>query len=362
METNRATALHLNGVTLPDGELRDLFVVNGRITFRPPDEVSSVFRDGFILPGLVDAHAHLALASPADPDEAPEEQVRASARAHLSAGVLLIREPGSPDRLSKCIGPHEGLPRVISGGRFLTPPGTYFPGLAREVAEEDLPDAAEEEARASGAWAKVIGDWVGPDGRMRSNYRTATLAAAVARVHAIGARIAIHAICTEAIEAAIEAGFDSIEHGQGIQEDHLAAMAERSIAFVPTLTILPDLPGVIADLGLKRSAREAMLSAVTRHPEMTRRAAETGVLVLAGTDAGMGPHGMVHEEIRLLLDAGLSPEASLAAGSWAARRFLGLPCLEEGAPADIVAYRDDPRGAPDVLMQPSLRILDGRVV
>ena len=71
---------------------------------------------------------------------------------------------------------------------------------------------------------------------------------------------------------------------------------------------------------------------------------------------------MVRREIGLLLLSGLSSEAALAAGSWRARDFLRLPGLEEGAPADIVAYSDDPRSNPEVLAHPLLRILDGHVV
>lgn len=181
-------------------------------------------------------------------------------------------------------------------------------------------------------------------------------------MHDAKGRIAIHATGAQTIEAAIEAGFDSIEHAIGLQDDHIAAMAQRKIALVPTLSILPMLPGVVAQWRLKRAAAEAMLGAVRRHPEMARRAAEAGVLVLAGTDAGMGPHGMVREEIGYLMDASFAQEMALAAGSWAARRFLGLPGIEEGAPADLVAYPDDPRGDAEVLGRPSLLILDGHVL
>jgi hypothetical protein len=63
-----------------------------------------------------------------------------------------------------------------------------------------------------------------------------------------------------------------------------------------------------------------------------------------------------------LLEAGLPQETALAAGSWAARGFLGLSGLEEGAPADLVAYPDDPRDDPEVLARPALRVLDGRLI
>lgn len=357
-----ARPLHLRGVLLPEGARRDLFVVDGRLTFQAPEDAQTALNGGYLTPGLVDAHAHLGLASPAPPHAPPRERARASARAQLEAGVLVIREPGGPDHASVGLGPDEGLPRVFSGGRFLAPPGGYFPGLAREVRDEELPQAAEEEARASGAWAKVIGDFFSSNGRMQSNFRPATLAAAAQRVHALWARIAIHATIAETIDAAIEAGFDSIEHGWGLRDDHLAAMARHGIVLVPTLTIIPAVEAMLGALELTPRTEAMLRAAASRHPEMVRRAAEAGVLVLAGTDAGMGPHGMIREEIRRLLSAGLPQPDALAAGSWAARRFLGLPGLEEGAPADLVAYPDDPREDPEVLARPALRLLAGRLL
>src|SRR5206468_3889215 len=97
-------------------------------------------------------------------------------------------------------------------------------------------------------------------------------------------------------------------------------------------------------------------------PARVRRADERGVMVFAGTDAGMGPHGLIADEVEGSLALGISPEAALGAASWSARTWLGLPGIEEGAPADIVAYADDPRGYPDVLRRPSLIMLDGLVV
>ena len=160
-------------------------------------------------PGLVDAHAHLALASPLD-GGTTREMAEASAHAQLDAGVLVIREPGGPDHASTGIGPAEGLPRVITAGRFLAPPGMYFPGLAREVTEDALPDAAADELAAGSGWVKLIGDFpVG--GRMTRTFSTDAIKAAAARVHALEGRIAIHAMDHGTIQGAIAAGFDSVE-------------------------------------------------------------------------------------------------------------------------------------------------------
>ena len=66
--------------------------------------------------------------------------------------------------------------------------------------------------------------------------------------------------------------------------------------------------------------------------------------MLAGTDAGgVLPHGLVAREIMAMHAAGIPAEAALAAGSWSARAYLGLPGLVEGAPADFVVYPTDPR-------------------
>jgi imidazolonepropionase-like amidohydrolase len=359
-------SLHLRGVVLPEGIERDVFVVDGRFTFQPAVDARTVLDGGWLLPGLVDTHAHLGLASPAPPGASPEEAARASARAQLAAGVLAVREPGGPNRASVGIGPDQGLPRTFTGGRFLAPPGGYFHGLAREVPPATLPEAAEQEARASGAWAKVIGDFIGPNGRLQANFSPETLTEAARRVHAAGARIAIHAMgLPEVVEAAIQAGFDSIEHGLALDSSQLAAMVAGGVAWVPTMTIFADrepIRALLASLGMPPGEAAALLAAIDRQPRMVGEAAAAGVLVLAGTDAGMGPHGRIGGEVRLLLEAGLTAEQALGAASWAARRFLGLPAIQEGGPADLVAYPDDPRAEPGVLTRPSLRILDGQLI
>ncbi|HEV7862088.1 MAG TPA: amidohydrolase family protein, partial [Acidimicrobiia bacterium] len=94
-----------------------------------------------------------------------------------------------------------------------------------------------------------------------------------------------------------------------------------------------------------------------------RAAFEAGVPLYCGTDAGGGiRHGRVADEILALHDAGLPAESALAAGSWAARRWLGHPGLEEGAPADFVVYAGDPRADLAVLHSPVRIMLRGRIL
>ena len=72
--------------------------------------------------------------------------------------------------------------------------------------------------------------------------------------------------------------------------------------------------------------------------------------------------GMVSGQARLLHAAGVPAEDALAATSWDARAFLGLPGIQAGAPADFVVYASDPRTDLETLHHPELIVLDGRVI
>lgn len=351
----------IRGTILPDGVARDVFISGGRFTFEEVGDAETLLEEAVLVPGLVDVHAHLAIASPAPYDATMRERAEASAHAQLEAGVLLLREPGGPDHSSEGIGPHLGLPRTITAGRFLAPAGRYFPGLAREVGDDELPDAAEEELRASGAWVKVIGDSPLPGPGLQRTFSAEALTETAARVHRGGGRVAIHCGNAEVIQDAIEAGFDSLEHATALRPDQVDEVAARGIAWVPTRSIEPGIKGMVREMGWPTEAINKIDADLTAQPAVLRAAVDAGVLVLAGTDAGMVPHGTIAHEVELLLAAGLAPEVALGAASWAARTWLGLPGIEEGAPADLVAFRHDPREDATALADPALVILDGRV-
>lgn len=98
---------------------------------------------------------------------------------------------------------------------------------------------------------------------------------------------------------------------------------------------------------------------------VVRAAHEAGVTLLAGTDnygTAVLPHGRVADEVHHLAAAGVPPEAAVGAASWTARSFLGLPCIEQDAPADLVAYERDPRTDLGLLRTPTRVILHGRVI
>ena len=355
------TAMHVRANVLPDAAPVDLFVAAGRFTFAEQTDATTLCDGGWAVPGLVDAHAHLALHSPAPDGASPIDTVWASARLQASAGVLALREPGGPFYESReVVG--DDVPHVTTAGRMLHMPGQYF-DVGRPTPPESLVEAAREELERSGAWVKVITDWLDPSRPtgVGATYDPKTIAALVDEVHALGGKVAAHATCLAAVESSLEAGVDSLEHGIGLRLEHLDRVCELGTVLVPTLIIRP---GVLEMIG--QAAGDDVRANLEREfdglAEVLREAAGRGVEVLAGTDAGMVPHGLVATEIGLLAHAGLSVEQALAAGSWAARSWLGLPGIEEGAPADLVVFGDDPRQDLEVLSHPVLVMRGGRVL
>lgn len=354
--------LHIRGTLLPDGEQRDLFVHGRAFTFEATGDAKTILEDGYLLPGLVDVHTHLPFHSPAPEGASWEEASLASARLELESGVLALRDPGGP--APSGIDPSVGLPRTFTAGRFLAARGHMFPEHGQvEVTDGELPDAAEEQFRASGTWVKVIGDFPIPGQGFDPAFGTDALTKTARRVHDLGGRLAVHAIAAESIDRAVEAGADSIEHGLMIQPEQAAELARRGGILTPTMISTPGwLPAVLHQMDIPEEEVRRIAKAVERHADIVRAAWETGVTVLAGTDAGIVAHGLVHREIGLLADAGLPVQEALGAGSWKARSFLGLPGIEEGAPADLVAFAGNPLEDPAALAEPILIILDGTIV
>ncbi len=350
---------HLGATLLPFGDgPRDLWVADGRITFTPRDGAEEI-AGGYILPGLVDCHVHLTLdfANTGLPPGS-REIVADARRRHLESGTLLLRDVGTLDE-GVTIGLQEdGLPRVHPAGRLLAPPGRYF-GIERPTPEDEVVEVAEQQVKSGAEWVKLIGDWPTefPDFTTSAmNYSDAAVRTVVERVHAAGARVAVHTTSREAVVQAVAAGVDTIEHGIGADEALVRQIGEKGITLSPTIAIEQQVLGMVAESGRRKAVDEvrgkfeALKAAIARAPAL-------GVRVLAGTD--MFPPGSVWREVAALFAAGLDPVVALAAATTAAREFLGEPALEEGAPADLVVYAHDPRNDPEVLSRPSLVMLGG---
>ncbi|MBA3800062.1 MAG: amidohydrolase family protein [Geodermatophilaceae bacterium] len=356
-------ALHVRGVVLPEGETHDIWIRDGLISFESVPGAETVATDCWLVPGLVDAHNHIGL-DPSGPviDVAVQ---REQALADRDAGALLIRDCGVPVD-TRHLDEHLDLPRIIRAGRHLAPRGRYIPHVAVELDDPAaLPDAAIEQARAGDGWVKLVGDWIERGaGDLAPCWPPDAVFAAIDAAHRAGARVTAHVFGTEALPDLIAAGIDCIEHGTGLSTELIDELAARRTALVPTLINIDNFPS-FADAGEAKfpayAARMRRLHAGVG--DMVAAAYEAGVPIYAGTDAGGSlSHGLIAEEIAALASAGMPAVDALAAGSWAARSWLGLPGIEEGAPADLVVYDADPRLDLSVLRRPAWIILRGNVL
>jgi imidazolonepropionase-like amidohydrolase len=377
MLTAPAPPLHLRGVVLPEEEVRDLWVADGVISAEPVAGAQTVTPAGtssapsaWIIPGLVDLHCHVGLAAHgAVPDDEAERQ----AIADRDAGVLLLRDAGSPAD-TRWMDARDDLPRIVRAGRHIARSRRYIRNYGHEIEPEQLADYVAVEASRGDGWVKVVGDWIDRDtGDLAPCWPRWALDEAMRTAHAQGARVTAHVFGEEALADLVAVGIDCIEHATGLRDVEdgrlLDDMAERGVAIVPTLVNIDNF-GEFAAAGEAKFPRYAehmrRLEAGSRRN--VAEAFEAGVPVYAGTDAGGTlPHGLLGQEVVHLAEAGLPGAAAVAAGSWEARRFLlgdpsGGDFFAAGTSADLVVLEQDPRQAPRTLLDPLVVLLRGRVV
>jgi imidazolonepropionase-like amidohydrolase len=330
--------LRLRAVPWPDGtEPVEWTIAGGRVYAREGPAGAPELPGGWVAPGLVDAHAHLTFEARdrLGLERGSPELIAAHLQLQRQAGVLGVRDAGSlpgvalPARA-------EGV-RVVGCGPFLAPPGFYLEHLYDGTRPERAVGAARDRVRAGWPWVKVIADFPGPDRNPlapRVGYPLELVGEIAAAVHAEGGRIAAH-VMGRLVRELVHAGVDSIEHGNWADDATVREMAARGTAWCPTLTtVLHHLEPIAAQVP---PARELL----DLQRETLPLAAELGVTLLAGTDEE--PHGSVAAEVAALVRYGVPAPAAIAAATTGARVFLGLPGLEDGAPADLAVFDRDPR-------------------
>jgi imidazolonepropionase-like amidohydrolase len=355
--------IHLRGVFLPDETERDAWVLDGRLTFtRPAGESETIAAGGWVLPGFVDAHCHIGLAPTGHVPDA-EGQAR-QALLDRGAGALLVRDAGSPVD-NRSVQARADLPRLIRAGQHIARPHRYIRHLGVEIEPDQLVDEVVTQAGRGDGWVKLAADWIDRSvGDLAPVWPDDTLAAAVAKAHELGARVAAHVFGEDALPGLIAAGSDSIEHGTGLTDDLIAAAASKQIAVVPTLINIDTFPSIAA-AGAEKYPRYAahMRALYASSRDRIRAAFEAGVPIYTGSDAGGSlPHGLIRDEIRALIGAGIPQPEVIAQASWRAREWLGLPGLVEGAPADLVVFDTDPRADLAAMYMPRRTLLRGTVV
>lgn len=356
-------ALHIRGTALPEGRPVDLWLVDGRIRYERPSDglAAETVAEGWILPGMVDAHCHIGLEAEGAIDQETQER---QAIAERAAGVLLARDCGVPSD-TRWMDDRADLPRIIRAGRHVAAPKRYIRNFGVEVQPELLVETVAAQAARGDGWVKVVGDWIDRGvGDLQPCWPTDVLASAVAAAHEAGARVTTHVFGEDGVAQAVEVGMDCVEHATGLSGELVGVMAERRIAIVPTLINIANFPTIAAQADRFPIYAKHMLRLHQGVEAMVATAYEAGTPIYAGTDAGGAlEHGRIADEIQALIAAGMPTTAAIGAASWRAREWLGYgDPWAEGAPADLVVFDADPRENPAVLAHPKRVILRGAVV
>ncbi|WP_051265162.1 amidohydrolase family protein [Nakamurella lactea] len=360
----RADRLHIVGTDAATGEPVERWTAEGRFVDGPV--AGAVELGGWTLPGLVDAHCHIGYSMRGAVDLPTAER---QARDDLAAGVLLIRDCGSPIDTSALAG-RDDLPVLIRAGRHIARPKRYIRDLGVDLDDPaDLPAEVARQIEYGSApfgtgWIKLVGDWIDRDiGDLAPLWPDDVLAEAIAVAHGAGVRVTAHVFAEDALPGLLAAGIDCIEHGTGLTPATIDEMVRGGVHLVPTLINIENFPDFAEAATRFPAYAKHMRDLYERRDETFAMAVEAGIAVHAGTDAGgYIEHGRIADEVAALAGIdGLTARQAMDVASHRARAWLGAPVGGIGDPADLVVYPADPAEDLAVLKSPLAVIRAGVV-
>ena len=334
-----------------------------------------------LLPGLIDTHVHLcADSSPAALDRVPEKTpdelrqvIAASLDQHLRAGVTAVRDLGDHHWAVVDLGQPAAAPTIVAAGPPLTTTRGHCWSMGGEVTGIDGVRAAVRERAERGAAAVKV---MASGGAMTAGtdvqdcqFSVEEIRTVVDEAHRLGLPVTAHAHPVAAVENALAAGVDGIEHGSCMTPtgfhappDLLDRLASSSTYVGPTVGRVPGIdppPSVQAMLARMGATWEDLLV----HVGTLYRA---GVTLVSGVDSGIGPgklHGLLPTALSQMADCGIPAEAVLASATSSAARACRLERtgrLAVGLDADLVIVEGDPLADITKLQHPRVVVSRGR--
>jgi len=334
-------------------------------------------RDAFVLPGLIDSHVHLT--SQQNPNSRLEVVTQSDAakamvgaryaRRTLMAGFTTVADLGASNQAIFALrdavksGDVPG-PRIIAAGSSVSIHGGHGDanGFRDDVLNllspesvcsgvEDCMRAVRTQVRSGADIIKINatgGVLSNTSAGLAQQFTNPELAAIVESAHRMGRQVTAHAHGVDGINAFLQAGGDSIEHGTYLDDQSIRLFKQNGAWLVPTL-LAGDFVARIASgpNNFFTPAQTAKaLEAGPKMLDMARRAHEGGVKIAFGTDSGVSAHGDNAQEFALLVRAGLTPLEAIQAATVGAAEHLRISNeagrIAPGMPADIVAVTGDP--------------------
>ncbi|WP_419919223.1 amidohydrolase family protein [Candidatus Poriferisocius sp.] len=352
-------------------------VSTDRSTIERADEVIHM-PDLTLIPGLMDMEVDLVLGGPgaglSDPvrSDPIKMTLRATvnARRTLRAGFTTVRNLGLFVKtggylidvaLSEATeaGWIDG-PRIVPAGHAIVPTGGHLdpsaqsslaPHIMPLTVEEGIADGIDEIRRAVRYQIKHgarlikccasggVMSQTGPSGAQQ--YSTGELAAIAEEAHRRGLKVAAHCHGDTAVNAALDAGIDCIEHGFMIGDATIQRLVDTGTFLVSTTALAEDWDVSQYPPTLRAKAAEVF----PRAKESLTRAIEAGVKIACGSDAPAIWHGRNAQELVVLVKRGMTPLQALRAATTAGAELIAAPDLGRIAPgmlADIIGVPGDP--------------------
>jgi imidazolonepropionase-like amidohydrolase len=326
-----------------------------------------------VLPGFVDAHTHVLLQGDITSEDYDKQLLKQSipyrailaarnAQIALSHGFTVLRDVETEGAMYADVDVKQAIangeipgPHMQVATRAMAPTGMYpLLGYSWELrvptgvqyvdGVEEARKAVREQAMFGADWIKYYSDhgyFYGPDGVLHShvNFTDEEAKAIVEEAHRIGKKVAAHAIGNDGIAAALRAGVDTIEHGDGLTEPQMEEMARRGIYWVPTVMV-----GAYVASGRQGNWPKM----VDTEKAAFQLALKKGVKIVLGTDAGGFDWKDLNEakEFEYYVNYGMTPQQAIRSATTTAAELLGwsdkMGTVEAGKWADLVAVSGDP--------------------